>query len=159
MMKKIALAASSVIVASAFTASMAAAQVGPGNYVATTPGAQFLAVEQSTALQCEAELNITLTSVSSGTVTSGDLLSPDFLCSFVNLTNFSWPVSIGSYSGGIAPITITGVAAATLLGSCTGGTLTGTINSTTGVITITSSSGWTSTPSGYNCSVLGQLTL
>ena len=37
MMKKIALAASSVIVASAFTASMAAAQVGPGNYVATTP--------------------------------------------------------------------------------------------------------------------------
>ena len=72
MMKKIALAASSVIVASAFTASMASAQVAPGNYTLETPGAQFLAVEQSQALACEAELNLTLDTVSSVSVTSGD---------------------------------------------------------------------------------------
>ena len=159
MMKKIALAASSVIVASAFTASMAAAQVGPGNYTLETPGAQFLAVEQSQALACEAELNLTLDTVSSGSVTSGDLSPGDFLCAIVNLGSFNWPVSIGSYTGGVAPITISGVSASTILGTCSGGTLTGTVNSSTGVVTITSSSGWTSTPSGYNCSVTGQLTL
>ena len=42
-------------------------------------------------------------------------------------------------------------------GSCTGGTLSGTVNSGTQRINITSSSGWTSTPSFFTCSVTGGL--
>lgn len=157
-MKKIALAASSVIVASAFTASMASAQIAPGNYTLETPGALVLNVQQSVALECEAELQLTINSGgTTGSVTAGDLFPGDGLCDNVNLGGFNWSVSIGSFSGGVAPITISGVSASTILGSCTGGTLSGTVNSGTQRINITSSSGWTSTPSFFTCSVTGGL--
>lgn len=157
-MKKIALAAGSVIAASAFTASMASAQIAPGTYTLQTNPAigQTLAVQQSLSLNCQATLSLTVhAGGTTGSVSSGTLSPGDGLCSSVNLGGFSWPVTIGPVSGGTQAITISGVAATTILGSCTNGTLRGTAGG--GVVNITSSSGWTSTPSFFSCSVTGQL--
>lgn len=159
MLKKIALAAVSALAASAMLASAAAAQVAPGSYTLTTVGSQRLTVQQSVRLNCLASLNLRVNAGgTTGSISGGSLSPGDGLCSNVTLTGFSWPVSIGTFTGGSAPITVSNVGASTILGSCSGGVLSGTINSS-GVISITTSSGWTSTPSFFTCSVIGQLTM
>jgi hypothetical protein len=158
MLKKIASTAAAVLVASAFVATAASAHVQSGTYTLNTVGAQRLTVKQSTTLACLATMQLEVNADGhTGQITSGDLSAGATLCNNVNLVGFNWPVTIGTVSGGSAPITVGNVGASTLLGTCSGGTLSGTINSS-GVITITSSSGWTSVPSFYTCSVTGALT-
>jgi len=153
MMKKIALAAASVLAVSTF-ASGATAQITPGTYTLETLSGQILEVQQSADLDCSAELFLTVNAGgTTGQITGGDLSSPpDFLCNLVSLTGFNWPVTITSNT-----FTVTGVGAETLLGSCTGGRLEGTYSGS--VFTINSSHDWTSDPAIYDCSVTGELTL
>lgn len=157
MMKRMAFAASALI-ASALFASSASAQVAPGTYNLRTTGSQFLRVRQSVSLDCQASLNLIMDTGNAGRITAGSLSPGVPRCSNVALGGFDWTVSVGTFSGGVAPITVSGVNATTILGSCNGGVLSGTITSA-GVVSITSSSGWSSSPPIFVCSVLGQLTL
>lgn len=159
MFRKIALGATAALAFVAM-ASSASAHVASGTYTLSTVGTQRLTVQQSQTLRCTANLRLEVDSTGhAGTITAGTsnrLGAGDLLCPLVTL-GLPWAVSIGPVASGSAPITVTGVSATTILGSCTGGTLTGTVSSS-GVVNITASSGWTSTPSG-TCSVLGAMTL
>lgn len=159
MIGKAVLAAGSAIAASAFNVSVAAAQIAPGSYALQTVGGQYLELEHDNVFHCQASLSLTINPGGAvGSITGGFISPGVAICSMFWPGDFDWPVAIGTFARGIAPIAITGVSFPfTYAGSCSGGALTGTINSNTRVVTITSSSGWISNPSIYNCSLRGRL--
>lgn len=169
MLKKLAIVSASVLMASA-VASGASAHVATGTYTLGTPGAQTLAVQHSISLSCEASLTLNVTGPHAGNISAGSLSPGSDQCSNVELRNFNWPVTIGNFSTNAAgaktaTFQVTNVGAKTLLGTCTGGVLSGTISQAAAagspvIVSITSSSGWTSSPLPFlGCGVTGTMTM
>ncbi|MBP7704937.1 MAG: hypothetical protein KA105_06585 [Caulobacter sp.] len=132
MFKKISMSAAALAVMVLAASPASAATVTPTGAVTLTINS---VVTQSQTLNCSNTFSGTVNS--NGTITvaaNGKKLGTSGLCASVTL-NSDWVVTTGTYGSGSAPISVTGITATTLFGTCTQGSA-----SVTGT--------WTNSPNG-----------
>ncbi|MBI1683646.1 protein activator of alkane oxidation PraB [Caulobacter hibisci] len=150
MLKSASVLAAAVLAAAGFAGSASAATITPNPTSFTLTGT--LTLSQSTTVTC----NVSLTgSVPAGggsaTITSGSFSGGSWQCgTLVFPTGFPWGITL---NGGTS-ITVVGIGATSILGSCSGNITTSWVNGSPGKVTFT---GATIPGSPNSCTITGTL--
>lgn len=130
-------------------AAASAATISPSGAFTLTG---TLTLQQSTTVNCDVTLNGTVAAGgASATITSGSFAPGDWQCGWlISPTGFNWTIT----PNGGTSITITGIGATSILGSCSGNITTNWTNGSPGSVTFT---GATIPGSPGTCTITGTL--